>query len=717
VALAALALALRLAHARGTAKLLVADDAVFFEQNARTFLAAWTVIGRPELGPLLRDAVDSASLQGVVYPLTLSLIYLAAGGVNHHATAVVQALMGAASVWLLYDTTRRALGGTAAIAAGLLATVYAPFVLASGLLLAEATLLLIQALVAWLLVRGLERGAWRSRLFAGVSVGVLMLRPAFQYAGVLSLAGLVAAGTVERRRATRLVRLAVPFVAGIGIVAVPWLLMNGLVFGQPVWSRTGDAWQQVYWGIYPPNRGWWPPDSPVPPKYGVESLPGARAAGRTIEVHDLDYLEAALQQVRATPLQALATEVNKVYQAYLHPFNTYAEAPLLVTGLAVPLHRALFWLALLGSVVAVRRPATLALFGLGAGVALPFLASHIDVRYVIPIAFAALPFAGRGASAVFERGRAAAGLVLAVGAVFAVWTVSEPVLLAALPGLEPLLAHRVYATVMCVALCAACVSIGRWALAGGGAEALRRGVPLVWLVALVVAALYGVQAFYDGDWHEWSTVLRPGDAAVQRISLPPGWTLPPGARAEVRLYATGAREQTYVPIVWANGREVARLGPAFTEGGPLRFEERIMVTASQQGKVRAEVPQWYGIPLDAAALAGGSVELRLSLEGAPDAWLRLWGDYPPEPGQRVLEAPSIYSRIQGQDDSFHKFVATGHPRLWRRFPLASPESHARLEAAGGAVSDDLSTSPGRQSGEFRLRVLLLGAAGDLLAVM
>ena len=717
VVLAGLALALRLLHALTTAKLLLADDAVFFEQHARTFLDAWLAIGRPEFGSLLREAVDGASLQGVVYPFSLSLIYLVAGGVNHHATAMVQAVMGAASVWLLFSTTRRAFGQTAALAAGVLAAVYAPFVLASGVLLAEATLLLIQALAAWLLVAGLDRGAWRARLLAGASVGLLMLRPAFQYAGLLSIGGLVAAAFVQGRRPADLARLAAPVVVGIGLIAVPWLLVNGLVFGQPVWSRTGDAWQQVYWGIYPPNRGWWPPDSPVPPKYGVESLPGARAAGRQIEVRDLDYLEAALQQIEATPLQALATEVNKLYQAYLHPFNTYAEAPVLVTGPAEPLHRALLWLALLGSVVAAGRPSALAQYGLGAGVALPFLVSHIDLRYVIPIAFSVLPFAGLGVSALFQRWRSAPGPLVTAGAVFAAWGLSEPVLLWGVPSLAPLDAHRLHSAVMCVALCAGCVLVGHWAQAGAGKGARHLRVPLVWLVALVVSAAYGVQARYDGDWHEWSTVLRPGDAATQRIVLPVGWTMPPGARAEVRLYAAGASEQSYVPIVSANGREVARLGPAFIEGGPLRFEERIMVTASQQGKVRADVPQWYGVPLDSTALAGGSVELRLSIEGAAGAWLRLWGDYPSEPGRRVLEAPSIYSRIQGQDDSFHKFVATGHPRLWRRFPLASSEARARLEVAGGALNDDLSASPGRQSGEFRMRVLVLGSAGDLLALL
>jgi hypothetical protein len=235
-------------------------------------------------------------------------------------------------------------------------------------------------------------------------------------------------------------------------------------------------------------------------------------------------------------------------------------------------------------------------------------------------------------------------------------------------------------------------------------------------MALAVAGAIVVQALYDPSWHAWSAAVRPGERAAQRITLPAGWMPPAGARAEVRLYAAGPREQSYVPVLFANGREVARLGPAFTEGGPLRFEERVMVAASRQGKSRAEVPQWYGLPLDLAQLSGGSVDLAVGIDGPAGAWLRLWGDYAPEPGGRVLEAPAVHSRIQGQDDSFQKFVATGHGRIWRRHPLTSTATEARIERGGMSVTGDLSDAFGRQTGAFRLRVLIFSAGGELLTI-
>ncbi|HEU5318661.1 MAG TPA: glycosyltransferase family 39 protein, partial [Chloroflexota bacterium] len=708
------ALALRLLHVGTGAKLVLADDAVFFEQHAQAFLAAWRAAGQPESGALLRDAIDNASLQGVLYPLTLSGIYLVAGGVNHVAAAVAQGVMGAFTVWLLFLTARRAFGQGAGVAAGLLAAVYPPLVLTSGVLLAEATLLAVQAGAAYLLVRSLGRGAMGSRVLAGLTVGVLMLRPAFQHAGMLSMASLAGAAIAARRRLRGAVGLVAPFAGGLALVALPWLALNGLVFGQAVWSRTGDAWQQVYWGIYPPNRGWWPPDSPVPPKYGVESLPGARAAGMRIEVRDLDYLQAAVDQVRATPLQALATEVNKLVHAYRYPFNTYAERVPLVGWLAAPMHRALVWLALLGVCLAPRAwGPSLALAGLGFGVSLPFLASHIDVRYVIPIMLLALPFAGHAVSVGLTRMRASTTWreallpAAAVGVTAVAAWADVPIITAPLRDLAPVVAHALHGALLISAVILAGAAIGWWI----GAPKAAFGA------AAAVAAASLIQACYQPEWHEWSTVIRPGEIAAQRIDLPGGWTFPSGARAEVRLYAQGPAQQSYVPRVLVNGNEITRLGPAFTEGGPLRFEERLMVTARLQGKARAEVPQWYGVPLELSALSADKVDVAVTLDGAPGDWIRVWGDYYPVlRGRGYLETPSIHSRIQGQDDSFHKLVSTGHPRLWRRFELRSLSARARIESGGLMREDDLSPAVGRQTGELRLRILVFAANADLVAI-
>lgn len=748
----AVALAMRLLHVMLSAKVLVADDAVFFEQHARRFLAAWDALGGEGFGTALREAVDHASLQGIVYPFFQSIVYGLGGGVDHRALLLVQAVLGTLAAGLTGLTAQRAFGRPAGLVAGTLAALYAPFVLADGLLLAESLLLALQAVALYFLVRGLNPPAVGSRVVSGIAVGTLMLRPAFQYAGPalflsLLLIGWLSAGHRGGETLAQLAgatRLAVPFLAGVLLIAVPWVAVNGIVFGTVSWSRTGDAWQQVYWGIYPPNRGWWPPDAPVPPKYGVESLPGAWGAGMTIQTRDLDYLAAALDQVRATPLQAAATEVNKLYQAYLHPFNNYAEQPPIVGQLAVPVHRLLAMLALAGLALGWRRPTLTLVLGAALVVsALPFLASHIDVRYTIPPAQIGTLFAGlavaEGWPAVTRRAGDSLfwGTAAVLALPFAAWLLDVPWITAALPSLEPWRAHALHSVLVIAGFVAAGWGIGRLLGSRKCPRQHHRFLASGLAAGTLLAAVYGVQAAYSGDWHEWGATVSAGESARQTFVLPPGWTPPVGSRAEVRLYLQGNAKQSYVPVVRANGHELARLGPAFTDAGPLRFDAVLMDSARRQGKTRADVPQWYAVPLDTGALAGGRVTVQLLAEPLPgtapeDAWVRIWGDYPSPgarlpgrvppgtpaapPGQRVYEGPAVHSRILGADNAFHKLVATGHPMLWRRAPLASLQATGERWEDNRWRGDDLSDAPGRQLGEYRIRLLVLDASGGLVAL-
>lgn len=760
----ALALLLRVAHVAFSAKVLLADDAIFFEQHARQFLAAWEAAGTAGFWPLLRRAIDDASLQGVLFPLFASAVYRLAGGIEHSALVAVQAVLGALTAWLTYLTARRAYGAGAGLAAGVVAAIYPPLVLASGWLLAEALLTFVQALALYALVRGLEPGAWRARLAGGVCVGLFMLRPAFQYTGLLLGGALLVAGLWDARWPTiaglrRAAALAAPYAAGVLLIALPWVALNGLVYGQFVWSRNGDAWHQVYWGIYPPNHGWWPPDSPVPPKYGVESLPGARAAGLQIEERDIDYFWAALDQVRATPLKAAATEINKLYQAYLHPSNTYGELPAALRAVAVPLHRALVLLALVGLAIGWRRPGAWLVLGIALlASALPFLASHIDLRYTVPPAQVAAIFAGLALAGLLSILRAArrqwqrpAWLVLAVALPGAVWWLDVPQLLVPAPQAAPWRLHLAHTALMAVAFVVAGWSAGR-ALEGpllrpdgcetdgmpassapeaSGKRRLRAAsarVAACTLAGLVLAIAYTTEALYEGDWHQWTVALQPGGAARQTFVLPAGWQAPPEAHAELRLYLQGAPQNDYEPVVLVNGQEAARLGPAFADAGPLRFWAQIMVAARNQGKTRPEVPQWYAVPVDTRLLQG-QVEVELVVEpyprqgsqgaapaaAGPRVWL--WGDYPPRPGRRLYEGPAVYSRIDGQDQAFLKYIATGEYGLWRWLGLASERANAAWRPGPGVPwqTRDLSAAPGIQQGEYRMRLLVLGPAGDLIA--
>jgi len=245
-------------------------------------------------------------------------------------------------------------------------------------------------------------------------------------------------------------------------------------------------------------------------------------------------------------------------------------------------------------------------------------------------------------------------------------------------------------------------------------------------VGALLAGVYGVHAVYEGDWHQWSAARSTGNAVRQTIALPGGWRPPPGGRAELRLYIAGRRDPTYEPVVSVNGHEVARLGPALGEAGPLRFWEKIMVAARNQGKTRAEVAQWIAAPVDLGAFNRPDVEVELSVTpvagGSGAAALWIWGDYQPRPGLRLYEGPPAYSRIQGQAEAFLKYIATGEYGIWRWQTLQSARVQAaRLLASDGSGqgawrTDDLSPAAGRQAGEYRIRLIVYAPNGDLAAI-
>jgi hypothetical protein len=377
--------------------------------------------------------------------------------------------------------------------------------------------------------------------------------------------------------------------------------------------------------------------------------------------------------------------------------------------------------------------------------ALPFLASHVDLRYTIPpsqivsiFAGAALVWTWRAVTTLGSDGQThsvrALGVATAiVGVPFAVWATDVPLLLSWAPTFSPWALHLVHTAAMCVA----------FLLAGAGASMLlRAGIPhrqaapsimAGLLLGAVLAGIYGAEALYEGDWHQWTAQLRPGDSVRQTFALPAGWQPPAGGRAEVRLYVAGTRDPDYEPVVKVNGQEVARLGPALSAAGPLRFWEKIMVAARNQGKTRAEVAQWIAVPVDYAALARERIDVELAITTAgdaafPKARLTIWGDYPPRPGARLYEGPAVYSRIQGQDEAFLKYVATGEYGIWRWQTLHSVgaeaacqncfvRSHFDVPHVGEWRSDDLSASAGgRQTGEYRIRLLVYGPNGALAAI-
>lgn len=157
-----------------------------------------------------------------LYPLFLALVY-GVWGYSHLAVKVVQALIGAGTVILVWAIAR-ALRREAALLAGGLALVYGPLVTISAEVMSETLFCFFIALAAWLLI--VAEGRRNYLLLAGVTVGLAALTrpvgllwvPAFALVAVWRLRG-------EGVRRGLWVGVA------LLVVVLPWSARNGQVHG------------------------------------------------------------------------------------------------------------------------------------------------------------------------------------------------------------------------------------------------------------------------------------------------------------------------------------------------------------------------------------------------------------------------------------------------------------------------------------------------------
>jgi 4-amino-4-deoxy-L-arabinose transferase-like glycosyltransferase len=154
-------------------------------------------------------------------------------GFNSPAILVPQALMGTASVALLYDLTRRRWGRAAGTLAGLALTLTPVVVAISRHNNPDALLVLCSVGALWCFVRALEHGATKWLVAAGVCVGIGF--EAKMGAALMVVPGMALAWLWVAPRG-RLVALRQLSVAGVALVAVA-LAWPVLVWLTPTASR------------------------------------------------------------------------------------------------------------------------------------------------------------------------------------------------------------------------------------------------------------------------------------------------------------------------------------------------------------------------------------------------------------------------------------------------------------------------------------------------
>lgn len=123
----------------------------------------------------LYESFDPAGVMTVDKPplfLWVQVASMKLFGLNSWALLGPQALMGAVSVWLVYDLTRRRFGRPAGFIAGVILALTPICVAVFRHNNPDALLVLCCTAALWFVVRGLDDGRWRWLIFAGVAVGL-----------------------------------------------------------------------------------------------------------------------------------------------------------------------------------------------------------------------------------------------------------------------------------------------------------------------------------------------------------------------------------------------------------------------------------------------------------------------------------------------------------------------------------------------------------------
>lgn len=355
------------------------------------------------------------SVRAPVYPLQLAAVYKATGG-SRAAALAVQALLGAATAWLLYAVALAAFDARAALGAGLLGALYPVFIHYDGRLLAENLMtLLTLATVPPLAAFAREGRLGPLALSAAVAGLATLTRP-----GTMLLPFAVAPLAALRRPFDW--RAPAVYAAVFFAVLLPWQLRNKLMFGHWTLCSRGPGFGLFVTGLQ--TRG-------VPYEEGFRRFTELTAQERYLEptapvrgFHPYMELESRLQAegkaaIKERPFAYAAIVLKRLPRFWLtshssvfgvaRPLSEYRRAglwgPVLLRLGLLGLHGLVWALALYGAWL--HRARWRELWPLA--VVPAYFTIHIlfDLvpRYGLPAMTCVFAFAAAGAVGLAERAR------------------------------------------------------------------------------------------------------------------------------------------------------------------------------------------------------------------------------------------------------------------------------------------------------------------------
>ncbi len=230
-------------------------------------------------------------------------------------------------------------------------------------------------------------------------------------------------------------------------------------------------------------------------------------------------------------------------------------------------------------------------------------------------------------------------------------------------------------------------------------------------IALFGSATVAAHAFNTNAVREWRCKLKDGQSASRQVFLPP----PSAARSSL-LDASGARR--YERPDWAailldtdrNGASArVAINARALEGSPRSVYwydvnvYRTLTDIEQKAhlfrKPLESVRQWRVVHVPPAWLNLNGPN-QISVEPPPGGRATVFGDYPPVVGEkRLLSFAFAAGKIWSS-------VSSLEARVLSPIPAAPVAASSWMSSAGAKVLSDLSPSPGVQSGDYRIHLLL-----------
>ena len=245
-----------------------------------------------------------------LYPMFIALVYRIFGQ-HYEAIWAIQCVLGAATAVLLAVLAKGFVAEKFALAAGVIAAVYLPFIRYHGLVLSETLFILLFVSALCVAAPDWRLASPRRVLLAGGLFGLAALARPVSF---LFPFGMIALGVVFSKNIAADIKKATTLMLAFLLVLAPWGIRNWKAFGTPILT-TSQGWQSVYAGLHPTARGFG--------FTGEDFAKPLKEAG----VPDTNELETAkvfrarsLQEIRKNPAHFARLAILK-FGWFFYPFD------------------------------------------------------------------------------------------------------------------------------------------------------------------------------------------------------------------------------------------------------------------------------------------------------------------------------------------------------------------------------------------------------------